>query len=167
MTLYVRMTWQKDVKYPLVILTDEKHHDKSTAASFTYHIIPGIKDSFGTSIKDTHVWTDGPSTKYKHKCNFPFVDVPLLTLFLKRGQWCLETIEKDEIMKTPTKNQHRQPERRRKSITEIHKAIWLAYWRPLYFQGDIKAQCKTSKSGKFWKKRFFLIVNSGLVEMKE
>lgn len=156
------------MKYPLVILTDEKHHDKSTAASFTYHIIPGIKDSFGKSIKDTHVWTDGPSTKYKHKCNFPFVDVPLLTLFLKRGQWCLETIEKDEIMETPTKNQHRQPERRRKSITEIHKAIydWLIDVR-CTFKATLKHNAKQARVGNSEKKRFLLKVNSGLVELKE
>ena len=81
-TLYTVMIWFRDCSKSIVLLSNKNNHDKTTVVSYTLHIIKAVMDLFGDEIKEIDFWTDGPSSQYKNKYVFAFIDIKLPEIFL-------------------------------------------------------------------------------------
>ena len=80
-TLYTVMIWHKTHSISIVIVSDNKNHDKPTVVPYSYAVFKYFEELFGDTISKISVWTDGPSSQYKSKFIFGYIGLCLPNLF--------------------------------------------------------------------------------------
>ena len=86
-TLYTVMVWFREHKISTVLLSDGSIHDKTTVVPYTTHVLDYIWETFGASVKQVKVWTDGPSSQFKKKFIFLFIGITIPTRYEFKTTW--------------------------------------------------------------------------------
>ena len=80
-TMHTVMIWNKSDSISMVMVSDNKSHDKSTAVPYTTHVLKYVKELYEDSVKNIEIWTDGPSSQFKIKFMFGFIGITLPKVF--------------------------------------------------------------------------------------
>ena len=66
---------------PMVIVSDDKHHDERTVFPCSFTAFNYVKEMFGENIQNLNVWTNGPFSQFKNKFIFSYIGHNLPHLF--------------------------------------------------------------------------------------
>ena len=86
-TLYTVMIWFRDQSISVILLSDNKYHDKTTVVPYTAYVLNYIKEHFEDNVHDTEIWTDGPSSQFRNKYIFEFIGITLPQLIAYNVFW--------------------------------------------------------------------------------
>ncbi|XP_063381046.1 uncharacterized protein LOC134667550 [Cydia fagiglandana] len=62
-TLFTVSLWMTGKQHPIVLVSDDRHHNKKTAMVY----IDRILDDLPTDVKEVQLWSDGPASQFKNK----------------------------------------------------------------------------------------------------
>ncbi|CAG9790692.1 unnamed protein product [Diatraea saccharalis] len=71
-TLFTISLWHSGKHFPIVIVSDNRHHTKDTIVPFLQRTLEELPDN----IKEVHVWSNGPASQFKNR--FIAASLPLL-----------------------------------------------------------------------------------------
>ena len=75
------MIWFQKESTSMVIVSDNKHHDKRTVVPYSLTVFNYVKEMFRQNIQNINIWTDGPFSQFKNKFTFSYIGHNLPHLF--------------------------------------------------------------------------------------
>ena len=86
-TIYTAMLWFRENSVPMVIVSDNKDHNKNTVVPYSYTVLKYCKELFGEEVKNITIWTDSPKSQFKNKFICSYIGNNLPKLFPNYNTW--------------------------------------------------------------------------------
>ena len=72
-TLFIVRIWFQKESISMVIVSDNKHHDKRTVVPYLCTVFNYVKEMFRENIQNINIWIDDPISQFKNKFTFSYI----------------------------------------------------------------------------------------------